>query len=152
MVDTGAGIAWSRPKWEGVTPRLTAWPLVDLQVRNGPRTAGLVAGLSMLARRVGGLHRLANFKPAIILFGMILTGAACDTASSTLTGRVTSVSSSEICLNPENKNVEPFCLQVTDPQALAGLSEGSCVRTVSTLDDKLIRIEALGRVCRLPTR
>lgn len=103
-----------------------------------------------IARRMRG--RLGNFKPVLMSVGLMFVGLACDTAASTLTGQVTSVSSSGICINPESKNVEPYCLEVADPLAVANLAEGSCVRSVSTLDDKLIRIEELRRICRLPNR
>lgn len=106
---------------------------------------------SALADVVRRSQRRTRSKPVLIAFSLILLGA-CDTAHSTKTGQVTSVSSSSVCINPEDKNQVPYCLEVSDAQAVADIAENSCVRAVGTLDGKLVRIESLDRSCRVPTR
>ena len=89
-----------------------------------------------------------------VLFG--LTGAlgltACDTGHSTQTGQVTAISPSSVCINPENRENEPYCLDVSDPALLMDTAEGACVEAVGTLGRKLVRIETLNRACKVPRR
>ena len=89
-----------------------------------------------------------------VLFGIcgVLGLTACDTGHSTQTGRVTSISPSSVCINPENQDNEPYCLDVSDRALLTDTAEGACVKAVGTLDRKLVRIETLDRACKVPRR
>jgi hypothetical protein len=110
--------------------------------------------LSSTSGRRVGMRRRPHLFGRTVLLG--LTGAlaltACDTAHSTQTGQVTAISPSSVCINPEDQENEPYCLDVSDPALLMNTSEGACVEVVGTLDRKLVRIETLKRACKVPRR
>jgi uncharacterized lipoprotein YajG len=95
-------------------------------------------------------RRMVNTAIFVMVTSLLLVG--CDTAHSTQTGQVTSVSPSSVCVNPEDDEKEPYCLAVSQPEQVAGLSGQSCVRVVGTLDRKLVRLDVLDRPCRVPRR
>jgi hypothetical protein len=85
-------------------------------------------------------RRMVNTAIFVMVTSLLLVG--CDTAHSTQTGQV----------NPEDDEKEPYCLAVSQPEQVAGLSGQSCVRVVGTLDRKLVRLDVLDRPCRVPRR
>ena len=99
---------------------------------------------------VGSRHPLGG--PVLLALAGVLGLTACDTAHSTQTGQVTAISPSSVCINPENKQNEPYCLDVSDPALLTDTAQGACVKVVGTLDRTLVRIETLDRTCKVPRR
>jgi len=72
----------------------------------------------------------------------------CDRAQSSRTGTVTSRSASSLCFEPEDAEQTPECFDVAGVALPDAVQPGACVRTVASLDDRLIRVEVLERPCR----
>lgn len=89
----------------------------------------------------------------VLVLGLaIVLLPACDSGNVTDTGQVTSLSASSVCIDPEDPEIDPYCLTVSDQALVGDVPQGACVRVVGTLDHALVRIETLERACELPRR
>ncbi len=61
-------------------------------------------------------------------------------------------SGSSLCVDYEDPEQTPDCFDVTAVTIPEDVQPGSCVRTVASLDGRLLRIETLDRRCRAPNR
>lgn len=88
----------------------------------------------------------APFAAMALAASLLLMG--CDTAESSRFGTVTSRSDTVLCFEPEDRDQTPECFDTTVVSIPDTAQPGACVRTVATLDNKLLRVETLDRACR----